>query len=486
MPDLILGKDPFRTPFEQAVKNLEARIPRGLSQEQLDRIGTGQAKPQTSAHWNWHDTLAHQHADAFVVAKMAQVDLLKSVHASLVRAQEQGQAFAKWQKNITPELQTAGWWGKKEVLNPKTGKMELAQLGSPRRLRIIYRTNMRVNMMAGHYKNLMAASQSRPLWRYVARMDNKTRPSHAALHNLVFRFDHPFWNTHFPPNGWECRCTVVSETDTSLKRLSREILDLNKSRPKGEQEPAPTIVDMTDVPTIEQHPLPGGPGPLPNGVREKTVPVATFRGMRPDPGWSYNPGQMPWVRETMLADRIRELPQPIARAALDQMARKDYSQWSAFATAAKQQVGQIKGVQYQSGKALDSFAIRWIDSSMLDAFNKALGVSLEPFLATDVQGAEHAVRDNKNTRIGSGSRLIPWDEYLKLPAHLENALVYLDRDTKDAIIYASPLGKDLIKTVFRVESRDGRQTLKLVTSGIVKSNAFADKRRWSLIRTGKG
>jgi uncharacterized protein with gpF-like domain len=33
-------------------------------------------------------------------------------------------------------------------------------------------------------------------------MDGRTRPMHAAWHNTVLPFDHPFWKTHYPPNGW--------------------------------------------------------------------------------------------------------------------------------------------------------------------------------------------------------------------------------------------------------------------------------------------
>lgn len=27
---------------------------------------------------------------------------------------------------------------------------------------------------------------------------------------LTLRHDHPFWDTHFPPNGWGCKCRVVA------------------------------------------------------------------------------------------------------------------------------------------------------------------------------------------------------------------------------------------------------------------------------------
>lgn len=484
MADLILGQDPFKVPFEQAAKNLLERIPKGLGKDQLDKIQAG-GKPITSTHWNWHDTLAHQHADSFVIAKMTQADLLAKVHGSLAQARKDGVSFEKWAKNITPELQRAGWWGKKETLNPKTGKMETSQLGSVRRLRVIYHTNMRVSAMAAHYKSLKAAVTTHPLWRYVAVQDKKTRPSHGALHNQVFRHDHPFWESHFPPNGWLCRCTVVAETEHSLRRLSEEIQRSNQGKDKADHEPMPEIVSASDVPDLTSEKVPGT-GPLPKGVKEKTVPVATFRGVRPDPGWSHNPAAMTWSRETMLADKIRRLPPEIAKASLDQMATKNYSQWSAFVNSARQQVGQTKGIAFHSGKKPDLFAMRWMESDLLDALQRALGVpDLDPFLATDIKAAEHPVREQKNTRPNSGSRLMPLDEYLKLPQHLGRATAYIDRDVPGAVAFASPLGGDLVKTVFEVQEQDGRKTLRLVTSGLVKPNAFADAKRWAPVAKGK-
>lgn len=495
MPELSFN--PLRTPFDQAVANLQARIPRGLKSEQLAKIQGG-GRPRADAHWNWHDTLAHQHASSFVVARMAEGDLLKAVHTSLTRAQKEGWSFERWSKSITPELKSAGWWGKQEKLNPKTGKMELVQLGSPRRLKTIYRTNMRVSMMAAHYESMKEASKLLPLWRYVAVLDERTRPSHAALHNKVFPHDHPFWDTHFPPNGWMCRCTVVAESATSLERLEEEI----RTAPAGEgagtaAESAPEIVSDEEVPTITQERIPGqvSPQDLAEGTNQKVAPVASFRGVRPDAGWSHNPGQMLWARETMLVDRIRSMPEDLARVMIDKMARSDYSPWSALVTATRQQFELFEGLRWNrkdsTGAVPDDFVVRWVPSELVQALRKVLGVDdLAPLLTTSQTSAWHLVRPTKN-RNAQGSKLLPWAEYLKLPRHLADATdVFLDRQSKGVVVFSSPApGGQLIKTVFEVRSAGGQQTLGLVTSGLVNPDAFRDARRWSRVnwsRASKG
>lgn len=45
--------------------------------------------------------------------------------------------------------------------------------------------------------------------QYRTALDDKVRPEHAALEGITLPQDDPFWNTAFPPNGWNCRCNVV-------------------------------------------------------------------------------------------------------------------------------------------------------------------------------------------------------------------------------------------------------------------------------------
>ena len=49
-------------------------------------------------------------------------------------------------------------------------------------------------------------------------LDDRTRPLHRAWHGTILNVDDPWWETHFPPNGWNCRCTVLQLSDRDLER----------------------------------------------------------------------------------------------------------------------------------------------------------------------------------------------------------------------------------------------------------------------------
>ena len=45
--------------------------------------------------------------------------------------------------------------------------------------------------------------------QYRTAGDGRVRPEHAALNGVTLPPSDPFWAEYFPPNGWNCRCTVV-------------------------------------------------------------------------------------------------------------------------------------------------------------------------------------------------------------------------------------------------------------------------------------
>ena len=58
--------------------------------------------------------------------------------------------------------------------------------------------------------------------QYRTAGDSKVRPEHAALNGVTLPPSDPFWQTYYPPNGWNCRCTVVQVRKTKYPTTPRD------------------------------------------------------------------------------------------------------------------------------------------------------------------------------------------------------------------------------------------------------------------------
>ena len=81
---------------------------------------------------------------------------------------------------------------------------------------------------ANKWNSFRAAAESHPNLRYSAVNDRRTRPQHRAWHAIVRPIDDPFWDTHFPPNGWRCRCTAY-QTDQRASDIPGSIEQPDKA-----------------------------------------------------------------------------------------------------------------------------------------------------------------------------------------------------------------------------------------------------------------
>lgn len=152
--------------------------------------------------FSYADMMDEAHDSAFTVAKMMDVDMLGQIRASLDLAMANGQTFKEWSDTITPVLQSGGWWGRKKVVDPLSGQEVVAQLGSPWRLETIFRTNMQTAYAAGAWQEINAQKEIAPYLMYDAVDDLRTRPLHASWDQKVLQVTSPWWQTHYPPNGY--------------------------------------------------------------------------------------------------------------------------------------------------------------------------------------------------------------------------------------------------------------------------------------------
>ncbi len=166
--------------------------------------------------WDFQEMLDAAHQRAFTAAGILKVDALEAIRDSLVRAMEAGQPYREWLKTVGPELEKRGLLGRHKLVNPETGELKTL---TPWRLRTIYQTNLQSAFMAGRYARMQAATESHPYWQYVAVMDSRTRPAHAALNGRTFRHDDAIWSAgFFPPLGYNCRCRARPMSEVAVKR----------------------------------------------------------------------------------------------------------------------------------------------------------------------------------------------------------------------------------------------------------------------------
>ncbi|WP_043617950.1 phage minor head protein [Chromobacterium violaceum] len=229
--------------------------------------------------WDWEELWQDAQAQAFTVAKVTRLDILQDIRDAVEKALAEGKTVAWFKKELTPVLKAKGWWGKQEVLDEDTGEVREVQLGSPRRLETIYRTNLQTAYMAGRWQIQMENVADRPYWMYVAIRDSKTRPSHRALHGRVFRYDDPFWQSYYTPNGWGCRCRIVA--------LSADDLEARGVQVESSASRLGTALRTVSERTGEQREV----------ATFRTIDPATRRevSISPDVGWSYNPGAAAWT-----------------------------------------------------------------------------------------------------------------------------------------------------------------------------------------------
>jgi uncharacterized protein with gpF-like domain len=69
---------------------------------------------------------------------------------------------------------------------------------------------------------------TRPFLLYTTAGDEKVRTDHRPWHKFLLPVDHPFWLTHYPPNGWNCRCKVISLSERDIKRQNLKPTAVNE------------------------------------------------------------------------------------------------------------------------------------------------------------------------------------------------------------------------------------------------------------------
>ena len=399
--------------------------------------------------FSWQDLFEEEHADQMTVAKSAGFDILKDIDAAMMKALSEGRTLRQFSKELRPVLKAKGWWGRKLVEDPQTGDLMAATLGSTRRLKTIFETNMRVSYAAGHWDTFERTKAIRPYLRYVAIMDERTRPAHAARHNLVLPVDHPYWDKWAPPCGWGCRCTLQSLSGRDVKRLQSEGEVLRFEPP---QDTHRKFINRRTGEVTE----------VPDGI---------------DPGWAYNPGKAGF-RALKAAEKIIDAPPDLAATYndmpdwLQRPAGEEFARWFDQASAGGR-IDQPRVVVV----ALSRDALAALRQREVDPASGAITVTQET--------VRNMLRSAKSIR-GRGA---PVEMLRRIPDVLSAPRAILLNRRRRELLYVFDAGDDgMEKLVLRLEyfskesdSRATIQTNAIRSASLVSDIALRDRAAYEVL-----
>ena len=203
---------------------------------------------------SWSTIWKELHGRAFSVAGAMKADLIEDLRQAVSKGVEDGTTLEEFRDDFDKVISDNGWKYKG---------------GREWRTAIIFNTNLSVSYSQGHYQqsNDPAVLSVRPYFRYVPSYSENRREEHKKWYNIILPADDPFWETHYPPNGWGCHCGIVSHSEREVARMTRE----QAGGPFPVQRKAPKIekYDWTNEKTGQTH----------------SIPVGI------DPGWTYHVGK---------------------------------------------------------------------------------------------------------------------------------------------------------------------------------------------------
>jgi hypothetical protein len=370
----------------------------------------------------WDDIQKAAHDRAFIVAGAMKADLVGDLREAVDKAIELGTGLEEFRRDFSKIVQKHGWTG-------WTGEGSAA--GEAWRTRVIYQTNMATSYAAGRYRQLTDPDFVAlfPFWRYVHNdsvMHPRPTHQHWGAIRLTLRHDHPFWQTHFPPNGWGCQCRVTP-TD------------------------APEEGDATEPPVgwADRNDLNQLPGI--------------------DSGFDYAPGaSITKPLKEFIDEKLIRLDSPIGAAMFEAMQPMLAREMGAA-------VADLVEAAVATGQPAGEAALAHVVAPRTVADLAARGVPLE---SADVwlRDAEllHALRDAKTIR----GATLPVEIWKDLPTHLSKATPYLD--TKDtALVYAFDLpdgvGKVLVRVNYAEKARIAGKRTRF-TSNFVRTGGVVEPR----------
>jgi SPP1 gp7 family putative phage head morphogenesis protein len=132
--------------------------------------------------------------DAFTLAGAADQRLIANIQAALADVSQKGGTAEDFERAVNALTDDAG----------------IAKL-SAFTLDTAFNTAMQRAYSLGRYEQMKdeAVSSVLPYWQYWTVGDDRVRLEHRVLDGFTARAEDPVWMKIYPPNGFNCRCSVI-------------------------------------------------------------------------------------------------------------------------------------------------------------------------------------------------------------------------------------------------------------------------------------
>jgi SPP1 gp7 family putative phage head morphogenesis protein len=141
---------------------------------------------------------------AFTVAYVTSMDLIRDVKSAIDSAIEIGTTLADFQAALNTLIDERGWTGT-----------------TPWHAETVFRTNIQSAYGAGRFEQQSSVAETYPYAEYSAIIDGREREEHGALDGTIAPIDSAFWQIHYPPWDYNCRCSAIPMTAEDVE--GREI-----------------------------------------------------------------------------------------------------------------------------------------------------------------------------------------------------------------------------------------------------------------------
>lgn len=197
----------------------------------------------------WSRMLAEEGVVSSAIADNTVRSMVESFIAAIEDVVANGGTLESFRKDYQRIVDAAGW----QPSGPAGWHSQL-----------VFRLHTGSAYAAGRWDQAQRLRQTNPSVQLYGRLitagDNRVRHTHREMQGIIRPIDDPYWLTHWPPNGFNCRCHVQVITDRDLRRYRWKV--------------------------------------TPDGDPSLKVP--------PDPGWGFNPG--------IVGARLAQLQQARQRA----------------------------------------------------------------------------------------------------------------------------------------------------------------------------